>query len=150
MVEVKREPNGRREKGDSSTKQLNKKGDTRGLHPNSLKNLEKRESWVKGESGNPQGQSITSKQKQMMPEVCPFDAKGRIWLDALAEGGMRMALTQSTALTSLQDRHEGKVTLPIGGEDGKPIELVVIVKDSETKSLIARVAERTGKQIHGD
>jgi len=98
---------------ENSTEQLNHKGNRRGLHPNSLKNLEHRKCWKPGESGNPQGQSITARQKQMMPEVCPFDVKGRPWLDALAEGGMRLALLQAAAMANLQDRHEGKVTQPI-------------------------------------
>ena len=53
-------------------KQLNKHGNKRGMHPNSLKNLEKRVSWKPGQSGNPGGHSITQRQQQMMGETCPF------------------------------------------------------------------------------
>ena len=105
----------------NSIKQLNKNGrgkdkNGRTMHPNSLKNLKPNEDWVKGHSGNPQGQSITTRQKEKMPETCPFDRQGRPWLEALAEGGMRQALTIPVALSNLQDRHEGKVTQPISGE----------------------------------
>lgn len=102
-------------------KQLNKHGNKRGMHPNSLKNLEKRVSWKPGHSGNPGGHSITQRQQQMMSEACPFDAQGRTWLESLAEGGMRQALTTPVALSNLQDRHEGKVTLPVSGEGGGPV-----------------------------
>jgi len=106
-----------------STEQLNKNGDRRGMSPNSRKNLEKRKSWKKGESGNPQGQSITARQKELMSEACPFDGQARPWLEALAEGGMRQALTTPVALSNLQDRHEGKVTIPIGGDKEKPVQV---------------------------
>ena len=39
----------------NSTEQLNKRGDTRGLHPNSRKNLKP---WQPGQSGNPKGRPI--------------------------------------------------------------------------------------------
>ena len=92
----------------------------RKMHENSLKNL-RPIPWKPGESGNPKGHSITQRQQQMMLDVCPFDTKARPWLDSLAEGGMRQALTIPTALSNLQDRHEGKVTLPIGGDKENPL-----------------------------
>lgn len=93
-------------------KQVNKNGDGRGMHPNSLLNLKngKATQWPKGQSGNPNGYTITARQKQKMSEDCPFDALGRTWLESLAEGGMRQALTIPVALSNLQDRTEGKVT----------------------------------------
>ena len=106
---------------NNSTMQLKKNGrgkdkNGRTMHPNSLKNLEKKVNWVKGQSGNPKGQSITSRQQEKMDDSCPFDGQARTWREALAEGGMRQALTIPVALSNLQDRHEGKVTLPIEGE----------------------------------
>ncbi len=126
-------------------KQLNKHGNKRGMHPNSLKNLEKRVSWKPGQSGNPGGHYITQRQQKMMSEACPFDGRGRTWLEALAEGGMRQALTIPVALSNLQDRHEGKVTLPIGGEGGEPIIHKIIVASEHDKQNIKRVlnGERT-------
>ena len=119
----------------NSTKQQNKNGrgkdkNGRSMHPNSLKNLQGGR-WKKGESGNPKGQSITQRQQQMMPEVCPFDKQGRIWLDSLAEAGMRMALVQSFAMSNLLDRHEGKVTQPIGGEGGGEITIKVVYDNND-------------------
>lgn len=83
------------------------------MHPNSLANLRPQRA---GEPGhNPNGRpknplSITSRQKEKLLEVCPFDAQGRTWVEALAEGGLRQALNIPTAMENLQDRHEGKVT----------------------------------------
>lgn len=107
-------------------KNLNKNGDARGMHPNSQKNLKP--------NGNPNGRpknnaSITVRQRAMLSEVCPFDSKGRTWLEALAENGMRQALTIPGAMSNLQDRLEGKVTQPIGG--GGPITLKVIYDSSD-------------------
>ena len=58
---------------------------------------------------------------------------------------MRQALTIPTALSNLQDRHEGKVTLPIGGEGGEPIIHKIIVASEHDKQNIKRVlnGERT-------
>ena len=44
------------EQVNNSTEQLNKRGDTRGLHPNSLKNLKP---WQLGQSGNPKGRKVS-------------------------------------------------------------------------------------------
>ena len=105
----------------NSSKQLNKNGrgkdrNRRLMHANSLKNLEKSKQWKPGQSGNPKGQSITHRQQEKYDETCPFDAQARTWREALAEGGMRQALTMPTALCNLQDRQEGKVTQPTTGE----------------------------------
>ena len=97
----------------------------RKMHPNSLKNL-RTHPWKPGQSGNPEESSITFRQKMMMLEACPFDAQGRPWLEALAEGGMRQALTTPVALSNLQDRHEGKVTQPISGDNENPIYLTIL------------------------
>ena len=86
----------------------------RTMHPNSLSNL-KPVTWKPGQSGNPKGQSITARQNAMYDDICPYDPLGRTWREALAEGGMRMALTIPVALNNLQDRQEGKVTQPFSG-----------------------------------
>jgi len=85
----------------------------RKMNPASLKNLENGKKWKPGEQGRHPGMTITQRQQQMMSEICPFDAKGRTWLEAEAEGGLRQALTMPTALSNLQDRTEGKVTQPM-------------------------------------
>lgn len=111
---------------DSVEKQLNSKGNRRGLHPNSLKNLKHEKGWKKGQSGNPGGRPpndlcITSRQKAMLSEICPFDAQHRTWLDALAEAGMRLALVKPEAMRDFMDRHWGKITQPIGGGEENPL-----------------------------
>jgi hypothetical protein len=117
-----------------SVKQVNRNGNKRGMHPNSRKNLKPR--WKPGESGNPNGLSITARQKLMMAEVCPFDNKNRTWLDALAEAGMRLALVQASAMANLQDRHEGKVVQPIEAEVRK-IEDVKELTDEQLAIIAA-------------
>lgn len=117
---------------DSGT-HLNGHGNKRGMHPNSRKNLANGHApWQKGESGNPNGLTITARQKEKMSEVCPFDPLGREWREALAEAGMRMALTIPIALSHLQDRQEGKVAQPLTGADGKDL-----LPEIETLYLIA-------------
>lgn len=103
---------GNKEQRKDFTEQRNKNGDRRGTHPNSLKNLVP---FVKGQSGNPKGRSVSALQGDMYDESCPFDGQHRTWREALAEGGMRQALTTPVALSNLLDRQEGKVTLPISG-----------------------------------
>ena len=132
----------------SSTEQPKKNGrgkdkNGRKMHPNSLKNL-RTHPWKPGQSGNPEGSSITFRQKMMMLETCPFDGQDRTWLEALAEGGMRQALTTPVALSNLQDRHEGKVTIPIGGEDGGAIKVDIDAK-GKLLGLFNRLAARAGE-----
>ena len=105
---------------ENSTGQLKKNGrgndkNGRQMHPQSLKNLEKRKSWKPGEQGRHKGMTITQRQQQMMTQVCTFDEEGRTWLEALAEGGLRLSLITPVALNNLLDRQEGKITQPIEG-----------------------------------
>ena len=90
-------------------KQLNKHGNKRGMHPNSLKNLEKRVSWKPGQPGNPKGLSLTKRREMMLDETCPLDEKGRDWRETLAEDGLIQAHSSPYAMSKLQDRLEGKV-----------------------------------------
>jgi len=104
-----------------SIKKVNCLGDTRGLHPNSQKNL--RPEWKPGQAGNPKGFSLTARMKLLMKEVCPYDAKGRTWEEVIAEAALRQALDKTEALKNLQDRIEGKVALTIGGS-GEAIRMI--------------------------
>ena len=110
----------------------------RKMHPNSLDNLKNGEAtrWKPGQAGNPEGSSITFRQKMMMLGTCPFDGQGRDWLDALAEGGMRQALTIPVALSNLQDRHEGKVTQPIKpvGVNGAIATFFLVMSDGSKRT----------------
>ena len=119
----------------NSMKQKKKNGrgkdkNGREMHPNSLKNLRPNPEWKPGHQGRHKGMTITQRQRQLMSETCPFDAQGRVWLEAEAEAGLRQALTIPTALSNLQDRHEGKITQPIGGEGGGPVIFKVIREES--------------------
>jgi len=131
-------------------KQLNKNGDKRGMSLNSQKNL----LGVQG-IGNPKNNhakkdcSITRIQRGMMAELCPY-AKDPTWTwaYALAEAGMKDALTEEKARENLKDRLEGKVTQPIGGEGGGPIEVDIDAK-GKILSAINRFAARAG-EAEGD
>lgn len=92
----------------------------------------------KGQSGNPKGRpkkviSLTSEMKTQLEEVCPYDPKGRTWLQYLVDRWLARASDNATYFKELIERLEGKVVQPIGGEDGKPIPVVIttieIVKD---------------------
>lgn len=101
--------------------ELNRKGDRRGVHPNSLANLEKR----KGQGRPPNELSITVKQREMLPLPCPY-APGKTWLEWLADRGMALAGENSAYYRELMERLEGKVTQPEEGE----ITLRIIYEDN--------------------
>jgi len=127
-------------------KQLNKNGDRRGMSLNSQKNL----LGVQG-IGNPKNNhakkdcSITRIQRGMMAELCPY-AKDPTWTwaYALAEAGMKDALTEEKARENLKDRLEGKVTQPIGGDKENPV-YIINVPSEQGKQNVKRVmnGERT-------
>ncbi len=106
--------------------ELNKNGKPNGMHPNSQKNL------GKGRVGNnhaKKGLSITRIERGMLGQVCPYTkVPGQTWAEAIADSEMRDALESQKARDSIKDRLEGRVPLPIGGEDGKPILVEVITK----------------------
>ena len=120
---------------------IEQKKPKRKMHPNSLKNL-KPVKWKPGQSGNPKGQSITARQEAMLNEMCPY-FPDKTWREALADAGMRQALTIPVALSNFQDRHEGKVTQPIGGDETKPI-YIINVPSERGKKDIERVMEGEG------
>ncbi len=122
--------------GDKILK-LNSQGNHRGMSQNSLKNLHPR---LKGNNHADKDLSITRIQREMMGQLCPY-AKDPTWTwaYALAEAGMRDALTEEKARENLKDRLEGKVTLPIGGENGAPIKIEHDIK-GKIASLITRLA----------
>ncbi len=92
----------------------------------------------------------------MMGEVCPFDTQGRTWMETLAEGGMRQALTAPVALSNLQERHEGKITQPLEGSfeiwDTKELtdeELAVIAATNIIKNNASRRSRGALKETEG-
>ena len=106
---------------------LNRNGNKRGMHPNSRNNLRADANL----NGRPRKEfSITSIQKEMMGQPCPY-AKDPTWTwaVALAEAGMKDALTDERARENLKDRFEGKITQPVANEG--TIVLHVKYDDSE-------------------
>ena len=96
----------------------------RGKHPNSLANLKV---FKKGEpSGNPKGRPrkencITSLVKERLDELVPNDKQKRTWAQVIADALMVGAMKNPALMKELLDRMEGKVPLPVTGEDGGPI-----------------------------
>jgi hypothetical protein len=124
--------------------QLNKNGDKRGMSLNSQKNLR----GFQG-IGNPKNNfakkelSITRKQREMLPLPCPY-AKGKTWLEWLAERGMALAGENATFYKELLDRLEGKVPQPIAGDKENPLQVNINAK-SELLNAINRLAARAAE-----
>lgn len=113
----------------SSIKQLNKLGDKRGLHPNSLSNL-KPQSWKPGQSGHPQGESLLACLQRMVEKpVTKPDAKTAPAKELIVYQTIVGAITgKPTQFKETWERLEGKVTQPIAGEGGGPIKTETIIK----------------------
>jgi len=125
----------------SEQTQLNKNGKRQGMHPNSRKNLDK------GRVGNNHANkdfSITRIQRGMMGELCPY-AKDPTWTwaYALAEAGMKDALTEERTRENLKDRIEGKITQPIGGDSEHPV-YIINVPSEQGKQNVKRVMSGEG------
>jgi hypothetical protein len=126
---------------NSTEKQLNSNGNKRGMHPNSRKNLEKRSSWQKGESGNPNGKPkkdacITSLIKEMLDQKADYIIPGatpadgdKTWRQLIAKAILIGCVKGNTSLIGeLLDRLEGKVSQPLETPLGKPFAVKVIEK----------------------
>ena len=105
--------------------------------------------WVKGQSGNPNGRpkkviSLTSELKAQLGEVCPTDDKGRTWLQVLVECWLKEARDNPAYFKELVERVEGKVTQPIGGENGKPLKVEIIVQSEAAKKLTQEILNGKG------
>lgn len=112
----------------SSDKQLNNRGDKRGIHPNSLKNLEiaREKGFKKGKSGNPNGQSLTALVKMLLKEVPDIKIGGKrntkTWRQLIAQAWLVGSYQgNATLFKELLERIEGKVALPITGGQGEPL-----------------------------
>lgn len=112
----------------NSSEQLNKKGDTRGLHTNSLKNLEdaRGKGFTKGKSGNHNGSSLTTLVKQLLKDVPDIQIAGKRntkrWRQLIAQAWLVGAYQGNpTYFKELLERIEGKVAQPITGAEGTPL-----------------------------
>ena len=112
---------------DSIDKLLNAKGNRRGMHPNSLKNLENgRQCWH-----NPMGRPkkdicLTSLIKEYLEEVPDIKIGGKpntkTWRELIAQAWLVGAYKgNATLFKELLERIEGKVALPITGDQGEPL-----------------------------
>jgi len=108
-------------------KNKNKNGDTRGMHPNSQKNLKP----GANKNGRPRKElSLTNCAREKLREKCPY-APNQTWLEYLVERWLGQAAENATYFNQLIERLEGKVTQPIGGEGGGPIPITVIEKEKD-------------------
>lgn len=86
--------------------------------------------WLPGKSGNPKGRTpnkecLTSLLRAEIEKMCPQDKKGRTWKELIVLSTMTLAIKgHPGALKEVWERMEGKVTQPITGADGGPIELI--------------------------
>jgi len=131
--------------------QLNTEKKERKINPNSLKNLKP---FKKGEVRNPNGRptkdySITTIIKEMLDLPCDAAIPGadgvKTWRQLVAKAILYgSAKGQPQMVSQLLDRVEGKITQPIGGENGNPIEVDIDYRDKLTATisrLVARVRE---------
>ena len=124
----------------SSDKVTNSRGNGRGMHPNSLKNLKKGRKFGSGQKGNPDGRprkeySIISLIKGMLNQVAderwlePEDY-GLTWQEAIAKALLIGAVKGNpTAIKELLDRLEGKPTIPIETSGEAKVTIIEKIKD---------------------
>jgi hypothetical protein len=56
----------------------------------------------------PKSMSLINRMRDKLAEVCEFDAKGRTWLECLAEAELKHALNETAARNDLFNRLFGK------------------------------------------
>lgn len=118
-----------------------------GKHPNSLANL--RPQVKGGVARNPHGRPknrlcLTAIAREKLGEKRPDDPKGRTQGEYLVDQWIEKAAENPVYFRELLERMEGKVTQPISGEDGKPIEVLIDYKD-KIISAISRHASASGE-----
>jgi hypothetical protein len=123
------------------------KKDRRGTNPNSLANLKRGRHWKPGESGNPGGMSL--KQAVMRVLEQPFDKPTgqEKALHLLALSIVRDALKGSKEdRKEIWDRLDGKVTQPISGDDGGPMQVRIVVTSEKCQGLVQDIVRGKGTE----
>ena len=119
---------------NSIKSELNRNGNKRGLHPNSLKNLQP------GKGRPKKGLSITNLIREMLDQQADYISPGappsdKTWRQMIA----RAMLIESSKgnvpmVRELLERLEGKVTQPISGSpDNEPI-IIKVIYDNGNKA----------------
>ena len=122
-----------------------------GKHPNTLANLAKSRGEGKGfkpgQSGNPKGRppNIKYVSEALRERLASGDLDDVTLADLLADSLIKRAKKSDFALNIILERTEGKVTQPIGGEDGKPIEVLIDYR-GKMLSAISRHVDRSGER----
>ena len=76
--------------------------------------------------GRPRNEmSITAKQREMLPLLCPYSKKDETWLEWLADRGLALAGENPAYYRELMDRLEGKVTQPVEGQIKEDISFTI-------------------------
>ena len=140
---------------NSTDEQLNKNGDRRGMSPNSRRNLEN----GRNKNGRPKDEDAISKVlREIGSTVSPYPRKSgekeirsyrliaceRLWNIACYGEPNHVV----SAMSFITERTEGKVTQPIGGEGGRPIEVEIDAK-GKLVSILNRLSTRAG-EAEGD
>lgn len=148
----------------SIVKQLNNKGNKRGLHPNSLRNLENgRRPWHNPKGRPPKDYCITSIIKEMLDKEADErwldvgdKGRGLTWRQMIAKAILVGAVKGNPQMIKeLLDRIEGKVTLPIEASGTVEIkeareltdeQLAVIAATNIIKNSASRRSRGTSKE----
>ncbi|MCK5019558.1 MAG: hypothetical protein KAS32_21035 [Candidatus Peribacteraceae bacterium] len=118
--------------------------------------------WVKGKSGNPNGRPkknacLTSLMKELLDRDAEWIAPGatpddKTWQQMIVKALLtKAAKGDIKAIELVLDRTEGKVTQPIGGENGQPIRTEIVVSTDATKKLLTEIMKGiTPHALHHD
>lgn len=110
----------------STKRELNRKGNRRGMNAASISNL-------RPGKGRPKRElSLTNCVRGKLLDPCPY-APDKTWLEYLAERWLGQAVENAGYFRELMDRLEGKVTQPIGGAGDGPVTIRVIYDDRDKR-----------------
>jgi len=124
-------------------------------YPNVSTQFKKGKEWKGNAKGRPKKEKVISDIiREYLSEVPPIKIRGEVnkdktWAQLVALGMLYKAVKGDAAMArELMDRLEGKVVLPIGGEDGEPIVTQIVVTNKITEALTKAIlnGERTGKE----